>query len=372
MLFRLSRVAVIFCIALVGIFIFSSASWPARHAPATQTAPSRSARLPTLTGANAAGNSTLGFQKILALSHAPSWRSRGLLRAATHSGLEVDIPKQPQWSQELIDAFRYMGPLGSLHPKQGAALAWLAHLDLVKYFIMSDYDTALILEDDVDWDVNIKEQTVRIAEAVRAYTNVTGTEEAPYGRWWDVLWMGHCAEFVDMGKSHLAFPDPTRIAKNKYSGWVKEEHVMQIPEQERFVQQALGPICTFGYAISRAGAIKILQHASHGQHEAYDLQLSLGCREGVLKCISVNPEIFHEYSPLASSGYVSEVESGNGKAGNIDGEVFDEVMGFTKNIVTSTRCHVMFGRSCLFDEEGEEGAVAHNRSPRDTDHMSDG
>ena len=66
-----------------------------------------------------------------------------------------------------------MGPLGSLHPKQGAALAWLAHLDLVKYFIMSDYDTALILEDDVDWDVNIKEQTVRIAEAVRAYTNVT-------------------------------------------------------------------------------------------------------------------------------------------------------------------------------------------------------
>lgn len=140
---------------------------------------------------------------------------------------------------------------------------------------------------------------------------------------------------------------------------------MQIPEGQRFVQQALGPICTFGYAISRSGAAKILQHAGRGQHDAYDLQLSLGCREGFLKCISVNPEIFHQYYPPVSSGYVSDVDSGNGKDGVKDKKEFDEVMGSTENIVTSTRCFVMFGQPCLF---GEDGIATHNRSLRTTDH----
>lgn len=369
MLFRLSRIAVVFCIVLLGILVVSSARWPIQYAPTSPIANEHIRAPSAVKGAHAASNSTLGFQKILALSHSSSWRSRGLLKAADYSGLDIEIPKQAQWSPELVNAFRYMGPIGCSHPKQGAALAWLAHIDLIKYFIMSDYDTALILEDDVDWDVKIKEQTVRIAEAVRTHTNVTETELAPYGRWWDILWIGHCAEFVDVGKSHQAFLDPTRVPKEKYSGWVKEEHVMQIPEGQRFVQQALGPICTFGYAISRPGAIKILQHASHGQNDAYDLQLSLGCREGVLKCISVNPEIFHQYYPPVSAGYVSEVDSGNGREGIVDKEEFDEVMGSTENIVTSTRCHVTFGRPCLF---GDEGVATHNRSLRITGHGSKG
>lgn len=374
MLFRLSRIFVLFCIILASIFFFSSRRKPAGHDAVAQTPAQNDLNPSTLRPTNfaatkSAGNSTLGFQKIFALSHAPSWRSRGLLKAAEFSGLDIDIPKQAQWSPELIDAFRYMGSIGMPHPKQGAALAWLAHIDLVKYFIMSDYDTALILEDDVDWDVNIKEQTVRIAEAVRKFTNVTETEEAPFGRWWDVLWLGLCAEFVDISKPHLSFSDPTVIPKSKYNGWTKEEHVMQIPEGERFVQQALGPICTFGYAISRSGAAKILQHAARGQNNAYDLQLSLGCREGFLKCISVNPEIFHQYYPPISEGYVSEVEAGNGKEGAVEKKEFDEVMGSTENIITSARCHVMFEKPCLF---GEEGITTHNASSRVTGHQSRG
>ena len=369
MLFRTSRLVVFFGLALVGIFIFSGTARPPSHTSVVPLSPDEkpvqhARTLNTLTGAEAAANSTLGFQKIFALSHAPSWRSRGLLKAAQHSGLEISIPKQAAWSPALIDAFRYMGSIGVPHPKRGAALAWLAHLDLVKYFLMSDYDTALILEDDVDWDVNIKEQLERIAEAVRTYTNVTVSEEAPYGRWWDVLWLGHCAEFVDTGKAHLAFSDPTVLPKNKYNGWTKE-HVLQIPEGKRFVQQALGPICTFGYAISQAGAAKILQHAGHGENDAFDLQLSLGCREGSLKCISVNPQIFHQYYPPVGEGYVSEVDAGNGKEGTIDKKEFEEVMGSTENIVTSTRCHVLFGKPCMF---GDKGVPTHNRSLRKTNY----
>lgn len=362
MLFRLSRIGLVFCIVFVGILTLTSGRrWHAKHEEESSST-SHESHHASLSGAQAASNSTLGFQKILALSRTPSWRSRGLLKAAKYTGLDIDIPKQAQWSPEFVDAFRSMGSTGMPHPKQGAALAWLAHLDLVKYFVMNDYETMLILEDDVDWDINIKEQAVRIADTVRIYTNAT-TEEAPYGRWWDILWLGHCAEFVDLDKSHLSFSDPTVIPKEKYNGWTKE-HTMKIPEGQRFVQRALGPICTFGYAVSRSGAAKILRHAGRGQHDAYDLQISLGCRDGTLKCISVIPEVFHQYYPPVGAGYVSEVDAANGKEGEVDKKEFEQLMGSTENIVTSARCHAMFGKPCMF---GERGVPAKNRSLRGDD-----
>ena len=45
-----------------------------------------------------AANTTLGFQKIFALSTAPSWRTRGLQAAAAHTGIEIEIPEHPQMS----------------------------------------------------------------------------------------------------------------------------------------------------------------------------------------------------------------------------------------------------------------------------------
>jgi GR25 family glycosyltransferase involved in LPS biosynthesis len=35
-------------------------------------------------------------------------------------------------------------------------LAWLGHLDLLKFVIQSKWNSALILEDDVDWDVDVR------------------------------------------------------------------------------------------------------------------------------------------------------------------------------------------------------------------------
>ena len=78
------------------------------------------------------------------------------------------------------------------HPNKGSALAWLAHLDMIKYFIASDLDTAMIMEDDVDRDVAIKAQMPLISDAVRNFSRVDPSDPAPYGRSWDVLWLGHC------------------------------------------------------------------------------------------------------------------------------------------------------------------------------------
>src|SRR5699024_7907472 len=130
---------------------------------------------------------------ILALSAHPSWRTRGLTAAANLTGLAITIPPQPTINNDIIDAFADFGE--DINPKHGASIAWLAHLDLLKHIVQSDLDTALILEDDVDWDVRIKSQMVLIAEAVRILTTGMDRDEdplAPYGRHWDVLWIGSC------------------------------------------------------------------------------------------------------------------------------------------------------------------------------------
>ena len=57
--------------------------------------------------------------------------------------------------------------------------------------VASDLDTAMIIEDDVDWDVAIKERLPLISDAVGNFSRVDPSDPAPYGRSWDILWLGH-------------------------------------------------------------------------------------------------------------------------------------------------------------------------------------
>jgi hypothetical protein len=81
----------------------------------------------------------------------------------------------------MIEALQKMGPDDIKHPQQGEALNWLAHLDIVKYIVASNFETAFILEDDVDWDVNIKIQMQLVSAAVREFTYVNAKDTSPYG-----------------------------------------------------------------------------------------------------------------------------------------------------------------------------------------------
>lgn len=81
---------------------------------------------------------------------------------------------------------------GELVPQKGSAKAWMAHLDLLKYVIGADLESAFIVEDDVDWDVDIKAQMRLVSDGVRDYTAMEESDTTPYGDEWDVLWLGHC------------------------------------------------------------------------------------------------------------------------------------------------------------------------------------
>ncbi|GAB7355468.1 hypothetical protein MBLNU459_g5969t1 [Dothideomycetes sp. NU459] len=287
---------------------------------------------------SSAGNSTLGFQAILALSQGTKWRVDGLHAAGQVSGIEVTVPPQPSWSEPFVKAFEAFGPVEA----HGAAMAWLGHIDLLKFVIQNGWGSALILEDDMDWDVDVRNQTLLIAQAVRALTHAGAVKEAPYGLDWDILWMGHCSDPPNFDEPMVKFRDPTAIPLEMYRG-LNRHITTGLQQGERSVHYSWNPVCTFAYAVSARGAKKLLAYASLGQGGAYDLMLMHACQDNVLKCVSVNPEIFNPYHP--AEGDASEVRAGDA------GQAFDVVtgteMGHTNNILHSARCSSQFHSSCL-------------------------
>jgi hypothetical protein len=151
------------------------------------------------------------FQKILILSANSSWCTRGLQAATALTGLQIDIPKQPHSSSDLIKAFQGTGPPDARHPANGLATACMPHLDLLKFVIANDFESVLIIEDDVDWDLAIRDQMALISGAIRNFTDVPEDDQTPYGTSWDVLWIKHCGDWRLPELPRLEFLDPTRV-----------------------------------------------------------------------------------------------------------------------------------------------------------------
>ncbi|KAK3672446.1 hypothetical protein LTR78_007753 [Recurvomyces mirabilis] len=291
-----------------------------------------------------ATNATLGFQRILALSGGPSWRTRGLKAAAAYTGLEIDIPERPNNSPELVDAFRQIG--NGKKPALGAARAWLSHLDMLKYVIQSGLHTALILEDDVDWDLALKDQMLLVSDAVRNFTRADASEPSPYGRNWDILWLGHCGEYTVADTERFEYEDSTVLSHANYTGWAAP-YITNMGEGHRLVQHGVNPICTFAYAVTRQGAQRALEWAEKGESEAFDVKLMEACRPKILNVVTVQPELMHHYTPPHDAGYWSEVNAGDGKGTDAGESAYESRMGGTENIIHSARCKALFDRTCL-------------------------
>ena len=291
-------------------------------------------------------NSCLQFQEILVLSKGPSWRTRGLTAAATYSDLKIRIPIQTVPTEELIEAFRALGPSDAKHPNLGQAYNWLAHLDLVKHAVALDLDTFLILEDDADWDVSIKHQMQLISSAVREFTFVDEKDTSPYGRSWDILWLGHSGEHTANDTRRIEFEDPTAPLEADYTGWAKK-YFLNIKPGTRVVQRGINPVGTIGYALTKRGAKKIAKWAGKGENEAFDIRLLQGCKTKNLSCLVVNAMVIHHYMPPREFGHVSEVAGVNGGGSRAEEEDFEKLMGNTPNILQSTRCRALFDSTCL-------------------------
>lgn len=71
------------------------------------------------------------------------------------------------------------------------------------------------------------------------------------------------------------------------------------------------------------------------------------CQAGRLDCLSVVPEVMHQYFPAEQFGVKSLVDVGNGQEAGPRDEEFEAVMGSTENILDSARCQALWQQGCL-------------------------
>lgn len=231
--------------------------------------------------------------------------------------------------------------------------------------VEEDLDSALIMEDDMDWDVRLKPQLERVAQGSRALFSSGSNPTSPYGDDWDILWLGHCGEvFPEMLDENKGKPADDAGIKYMQRKFVIENDLTvppldkvtglidfkQHPEHTRFVHITGAPICTFAYALSQRGARKVLFDLSVDHLTGpFDNSLAWLCRRAVStvgvkdpekagdrgldsKCVSVTPPVFfhHKAKGLVSSD--SDIQK------VADGAVREK--GRTENIVWSARNNI--------------------------------
>lgn len=124
--------------------------------------------------------------------------------------------------------------------------------------------TALVLEDDSDWDTSIKQQLSQFATGARALQNSsTAGLRSPYGNDWDFLWLGHCklGPRDHQSRFYVIEKDPTVAPVGRRNSKWMNDHIPDdvLSEDSRIVFKAdNGGLCMYAYAITYEGAQKAL------------------------------------------------------------------------------------------------------------------
>ncbi|KXL43234.1 glycosyltransferase family 25 protein [Acidomyces richmondensis BFW] len=188
------------------------------------------------------------------------------------------------------------------------------------------------MEDDVDWDIHLRTSQVPLAAAavrqlIAAQSVSPGktkyeTELTSYwgnSSMWDILYLGHCGDRFNSSNWKFQIPNvmyedmtlPPRVEMHPYTQSFLES--ISIPEYTRLIHQSVFPLCTFGYALTRNAAQRLITdvavRGSDGGTTAYDVRILEACRDLGFRCWSANPELFHHL------GIDSEIAIMNGAGG---------------------------------------------------------
>ncbi|KAI1259561.1 glycosyltransferase family 25 protein [Xylariaceae sp. FL1019] len=330
--------------ALAGVFVFISALWFYQHYCQREDVRNRQFEwFHDLQREDSFLNDTLGFEKIFVIN-LPSRRDR---RDAMGSAGELRFVSLSfshflrSWAALEFDT--------SLSKKgnDGAKGSWLSHLSVLERVVNEGLGSALVLEDDIDWDVRLKAQMRVFAAAARLWQSETAErgkldnlgeegvrrQDIPlspahlrsshpdnmYGENWDVLWLGHCGAYLPSSPSPsnpiITIPfDPTVPAKKHLKPHpfaLHDQLADEYPAHTRVVHAAEGNICSLAYAVSAQGARKLVKRfREEGYRQQWDLMLRDVCmgkeeseedRGGAesdedLVCLTIQPPLFsHRY-----------------------------------------------------------------------------
>ena len=220
--------------------------------------------------------------------------------------------------------------------------------------------TALIMEDDADWDVRIKEQLSDLELATRAliqplsedpstYADSTYPSpidasalpvsnfnfgqlpltmeptNSPFGDNWDVLWFGHCglqfpsASLPGAGnipRGRVVRYEDSTVPQRQYLETVsgvnslKDEYL----SHTRVAHHVSDGACSLSYAVTQAGARHLLYWLGLKEVTApFDILLRQFCEgtggKAYHNCLTVQPALFQHYRPAGNKTFESEITS---------------------------------------------------------------
>jgi hypothetical protein len=302
-------------------------------------------------------NSTLGFEKVLAIGLPERTDKRDALALTSSlTGFHIDwIPGVK--GQTIPDK---AVPYGADRKKiwENNLGSWRGHMNAVRAIIENNWSSALIMEDDMDWDVRLKTQLERFSKGSQYVLDSQGkVTNSPYGDDWDLLWLGHCGEvfpetleefknlrptdekYIQLAKKFGIEHDETMPPADKTTGFQDFKSYPHV----RWVHSTGAPICTFAYALSLRGAQKVLFDLSVDHLVGpFDNALSGLCRWGRdpeklgMKCVSSTPGLFFHHKAKGSVSGDSDIQKVGGEKGK--GEVREK--GVTENVVWSARNNI--------------------------------
>lgn len=256
--------------------------------------------------------------------------------------------------------------------------------------------SALIVEDDVDWDIRIKSQLHQFAGAVHVLTQPLTSESrkevesadihigpgssapltlapkrSPYGDNWDMLWLGHCgARFPDKEKDgnlprgRVLFNDETVPSSQHVSlQFGTDELVKRYANHTRAVHHTAESVCSLAYAVTQRAARQILFDIGLKELRGpYDIMLreycdGIGGRK-VRNCYTAQPQYFQHHRPVGSKRKNSDIN------GDEEGEEEFNERAHTYNIRWSTRMNMqrLVDGETGFEDQWPDHAPASNRT----------
>ncbi|EGP86104.1 uncharacterized protein MYCGRDRAFT_74064 [Zymoseptoria tritici IPO323] len=306
-----------------------------------------------------ASNSTLGFQKIFVISLPSRTDHRDAMSlASAFTGLDI----------EYVDGVTEVNK-GALPPhdekfklSDKSYGSWRAHMNALRLIVEQNLTTALVLEDDVDWDLRIKSQMqdfgrasqllIQPGQAGQEERDIseiprTRSQTSPYGDIdrWDLLWLGHCGSHLPQPTDddsnptvpldRVVFKDDQTVPETQHLRFefggdaLKNEY----GNHTRVYSHGRRNVCNFAYGLSQQGARRFLHELAVVRlTSSTDLMFQHMCdgfkRRKRHTCLSVQPPLFESHRKVA-------IDAGLNNAGENGDESYDNE-GFTPNIRWAT------------------------------------
>ncbi|KAK9234023.1 hypothetical protein V1525DRAFT_439805 [Lipomyces kononenkoae] len=293
--------------------------------------------------ASMAWNESLGFGEILYVSMPDRTdRQDAMNLAASMSGFKLRLIDGIDGTIVSAKAIPENDDMkwGALKPSEIGC--WRAHANAWRYILDSNMESALIVEDDIDWDKNIhqvlQDLSLQMQKNTLRVASPTDHERtsAPYGLDWDVLFMGQCYDEAHPNRRDLVqvYDDPNVPSrKDTEDIFLKQMESLGVKGNDvgkkRLISPAYGPFCTMGYAVTRRGAQRLLLHLSYLRLRGpVDMDMMWTLQEGKIRGYSVTPPPFSAWKvggPKDSDNKPTPV-GGKGNKG-----------GWSRNIKSSAR-----------------------------------